>query len=110
MNALATAPGVISPAGKYYISANEVMEYLGCGENKAYGLIRQLRDELVEAGKLTPAYPTGKVPGEKCDCVSTQEREKEQSRAYYRKYLRMDGRGGQMAFAFDGQKGGAVGA
>ena len=29
MNALATAPGVISPAGKYYISANEVMEYLG---------------------------------------------------------------------------------
>lgn len=39
MNALATAPGVISPAGKYYISANEVMEYLGCGENKAYGLI-----------------------------------------------------------------------
>ena len=36
MNALATAPGVISPAGKYYISANEVMEYLGCGENKAY--------------------------------------------------------------------------
>ena len=41
MNALATAPGVISPAGKYYISANEVMEYLGCKENKAYELIRQ---------------------------------------------------------------------
>ena len=38
------------------------MEYLGCKENKAYELIRQLRDELVEAGKLTPAYPTGKVP------------------------------------------------
>lgn len=43
-------------------------------------------------------------PNEKCDCESTQEREKEQSMAYYRKYLRMDGRGGQMAFAFDGQK------
>lgn len=37
-------------------------------------------------------------PNEKCDCESTQEREKKQSRAYYRKYLRMDGRGGQMAF------------
>lgn len=49
-------------------------------------------------------------PGEKCDCESTQGREKEQSRAYYRKYLRMEGRGGQMAFVFDGQKGGAVGA
>ena len=31
-------------------------------ENKAYELIRQLRDELVKAGKLTPAYPIGKVP------------------------------------------------
>lgn len=38
------------------------MKYLDCKENKAYELIRQLRDELVKAGKLTPAYPIGKVP------------------------------------------------
>lgn len=56
MNALATAPGVIAAPGKYYIGAKEVMEYLDCKENKAYELIRQLRDELVKAGKLTPAY------------------------------------------------------
>ena len=31
-------------------------------ENKAYELIRELREELIEAGKLTPAYPQGKVP------------------------------------------------
>lgn len=62
MNALATAPGVIATPGKYYIGAQEVMEYLDCKENKAYELIRQLRDELVKAGKLTPAYPIGKVP------------------------------------------------
>lgn len=62
MSALATAPGVIATPGKYYIGAQEVMEYLGCKENKAYELIRQLRDELVKSGKLTPAYPTGKVP------------------------------------------------
>lgn len=62
MNALATAPGVIATPGKYYIGAKEVMEYLDCKENKAYELIRQLRDELVKAGKLTPAYPIGKVP------------------------------------------------
>ena len=37
-------------------------------------------------------------PNEKCDCESTQEREKEQSRAYYRKYLRMDGRGKRGAY------------
>ena len=62
MNALATAPGVIATPGKYYIGAQEVMECLDCKENKAYELIRQLRDELVKAGKLTPAYPIGKVP------------------------------------------------
>lgn len=59
---------------------------------------------------VCPSCGSNLDPGEKCDCVSTQEREKEQSRAYYRKYLRMDGRGGQTAFAFDEQKGGAVGA
>lgn len=30
MNALATAPGVIATPGKYYIGAQEVMEYLDC--------------------------------------------------------------------------------
>ena len=48
--------------GKYYCGVAEVMEYLGCKENKAYELIRELREELIEAGKLTPAYPQGKVP------------------------------------------------
>lgn len=62
MNSLTTAPGVISTAGKYYCDAQEVMEYLGCKENKAYELIRKLREELIDAGKLTPAYPQGKVP------------------------------------------------
>lgn len=33
MNALATAPGVIATPGKYYIGAQEVMEYLDCKEN-----------------------------------------------------------------------------
>jgi len=62
MSALATAPGVIATPGKYYIGADDVMAYLGCKENKAYELIRKLREELIEAGKLTPAYPQGKVP------------------------------------------------
>ena len=62
MGALAAAPGVISSPGKYYCGVAEVMEYLGCKENKAYELIGKLREELIEAGKLTPAYPQGKVP------------------------------------------------
>lgn len=62
MEALVTAPGVVSSPGKYYCGVDDVMEYLGCKENKAYELIRQLRDELIKAGKLTPAYPQGKIP------------------------------------------------
>ena len=66
MGALAAAPGVISSPGKYYCGVAEVMEYLGCKENKAYELIRELREELIEAGKLTPAYPQGQVPRKYC--------------------------------------------
>ncbi len=62
MGSLTSAPGVISSPGRYYCGVTEVMEYLGCKENKAYGVIRELRAELMEAGKLTTAYPQGKVP------------------------------------------------
>ena len=62
MNPLTKAPGVISSVNKYYFGAEEVMNYLDCKENKAYELIRALRKELVDAGRLTPAYPKGKIP------------------------------------------------
>ena len=62
MGALAAAPGVISSPGKYYCGVTEVMEYLGCKENKAYGIIRGLRKELIDAGRLFPGVPQGKVP------------------------------------------------
>lgn len=62
MGTLATAPGVISMASNYYIGAAEVMEYLGCKENKAYEIIRGLRKELIDDGKLFPGVPQGRVP------------------------------------------------
>ena len=62
MGALATAPGVISSAPSYYIGAVEVMGYLGCRENKAYEVIRGLRKELIDAGRLFPGVPQGRVP------------------------------------------------
>ncbi len=62
MGALETAPGVISAAPSYYIGASEVMCYLGCRENKAYGVIRGLRKELIDAGRMFPGIPQGKVP------------------------------------------------
>lgn len=62
MGALAATPGVISEANNYFLGVEEVMSYLGCKENKAYSIIRSLKKELVDAGKLTPEYPNGKVP------------------------------------------------
>lgn len=62
MSTLTTAPGVISSATKYYLGAAEVMNYLGCKENKAYEVIRGLREELIKAGRLYPGLPQGKVP------------------------------------------------
>lgn len=62
METLTLAPGVISTAPSYYIGAVEVMEYLGCKENKAYEVIRGLRKELIDAGRLFPGIPQGRVP------------------------------------------------
>lgn len=62
MGALTSAPGVISEAPNYYIKADEVMYYLGCKQNKAYEVIRGLRKELIDAGRLFPGVPGGKVP------------------------------------------------
>lgn len=57
-----TVPGVIGHAPSYYIDAEEAMEYLGCKKNKAYEVIRGLRKELIDSGKLYPGFPQGKVP------------------------------------------------
>jgi len=62
VSALSKAPGVISKAPNYYIGANEVMVYLGCKNNKAYEVIRGLRKELIDSGKMFPGVPQGKVP------------------------------------------------
>ena len=62
MGASATAPGVISAVHSYYLGEAEVMNYLGCRENKAYEVIRGLRKELIDAGKLYPGVPQGRIP------------------------------------------------
>ncbi len=62
MGEAAMMQGVMDSPSKYYCGAGDVMDYLGCKENKAYALIRQLRKELISAGRLTPEYPQGKIP------------------------------------------------
>ena len=62
MDSLETAQGVISRSSNYYIGAEEVMFYLGCKENKAYEIIRGLRKELEDAGRLYSGVPKGRMP------------------------------------------------
>lgn len=49
-------------------------------------------------------------PGERCDCESIKAREQEESITYYRRLLRADKDGCQMAFDFENLEGGVVGA
>ena len=53
---------VLSDEDKPYVTATQVQNYLGVSRDKSYKLIRSLRQELIDSGKLTPSYPMGKVP------------------------------------------------
>ena len=45
-----------------YYTAEDVMKLLGVGPAKAYRMIRSLRLELIESGKIMDGYPAGKIP------------------------------------------------
>lgn len=47
---------------KDYYKVEDVMKLLGIKQAKAYSIMRKLRMELIEAGYLIDAYPTGRVP------------------------------------------------
>ena len=49
-------------AERSYYDVNEVMDMLGCKQDKAYKIMRAIRQELIKEGKLIADYPTGKVP------------------------------------------------
>ena len=44
------------------ITAADVMEILGCGQTKAYAIIRKLNAELAEKGVLKDSLMGGRVP------------------------------------------------
>ncbi len=49
-------------AERSYYVVDEVMELLGIERNKAYKLMKAVKDELISKGELIPDYPAGKVP------------------------------------------------
>lgn len=59
MSALATAPGVLGATLTTYITVTDVMNLLGCKENKAYQTIREVNKAAREDGQF--AYGQGKA-------------------------------------------------
>lgn len=47
-------------------------------------------------------------PGEHCDCENIKAKEQEESKSYYRQYLRAEPKGKQLTFSFGCKRGGAV--
>lgn len=45
-----------------YYTAAEVMELMGVSRDKAYTMIREMRQSLIDAGSLAKVYPQGRVP------------------------------------------------
>lgn len=59
------AAGVAKKLGvsdRSYYTAEDIQKLMGVGKTKSYGMINSVRKDLIEAGKLHPSYPAGKVP------------------------------------------------
>ncbi len=59
MGTLASAPGVLGASVTTYVTAKDVMSLLGCRDNKAYEIIREINSVALESGKM--AYVQGKA-------------------------------------------------
>lgn len=59
---MARKRGIIVKVEPAYYGCAEVMVLCGCKQSKAHQIIRGLRKELIEADKLSPLVPVGKVP------------------------------------------------
>lgn len=52
----------ITPDDRSYYMASDITALLGISKSKAYDMIRTMRKECIDAGKLTKAYPIGRIP------------------------------------------------
>ena len=53
---------VLDRKNKPFYTAQDVVSILDVSESKAYKMIRELRQECIDEGKLSKCYPLGKVP------------------------------------------------
>lgn len=52
----------INSTNRSYYMVNDITELLGISRSKAYEMIRTMRKECIASGKLTKAYPSGRIP------------------------------------------------
>lgn len=85
MNNLKLAPGVLGASITTYVTVNDVVCLLGCGDSKAYQAIKEVNRAATEEGKLS--YGQGKankylfaekfgIPLDVVDAVIEQENSK----------------------------------
>lgn len=66
--AVPIAPGrngvirVLTKENRNYYTVEDVMNLLGVKQSKAYDIMRSLRKELIDSGRLIEEYPAGRVP------------------------------------------------
>lgn len=59
------AAGVVkklSSAERSFYDAADVMSLMAVSRDKAYRMIRKMRQDCIDSGKLTSEYPQGRVP------------------------------------------------
>lgn len=59
MQALATAPGVVSEPVRLYVETKDIMILLGCEKSKASTYIREINSMVKKEGGI--AFPAGKA-------------------------------------------------
>ncbi len=53
---------VLTKDNRNYYTVEDVMNLLGVKQSKAYDIMRSLRKELIDSGRLIEEYPAGRVP------------------------------------------------
>lgn len=64
----------ITPDDRSYYMASDITALLGISKSKAYDMIRTMRKECIDAGKLTKAYPIGRIPKKYFDEYCMEEK------------------------------------
>ena len=51
----------ITVQDRSYYMVGDIVNILGVSQSKAYDIIRTMRKECIDSGKLTKAYPAGRI-------------------------------------------------